>query len=105
MIGLPNRRSWALLLLLLLAFPSVIAEELGRLFFSAEERQVLNQKRSLPAPDKTDGSLPTQKPAASFDSMESVPLPPPKVTGRVTRSSGNDTVWINHQPQYKRGKP
>ena len=105
MIGLPNRRSWALLLLLLLAFPSVIAEELGRLFFSAEERQVLNQKRSLPAPDKTDGSLPTQKPAASFDSMESVPLSAPKVTGRVTRSSGNDTVWINHQPQYKRGKP
>ncbi len=104
MIGLPNRRSWALLLLLSLAFPSVIAEELGRLFFSAEERQVLNQKRSLPAPDKTAGSLPIQKPAASFDSMESVPLPAPKVTGQVTRSSGNNTVWVNHHPQYKRGR-
>ena len=104
MIGLPNRRSWTLLLLLLLAFPSVIAEELGRLFFSAVERQVLNQKRSLPAPDKTAGSLPIQKPAASFDSMESVPLPAPKVTGQVTRSSGNNTVWVNHHPQYKRGR-
>ena len=99
------QRCTALLILLATGIPAAQAEELGRLFFSAVERQVLNQKRSLPAPDKTDGSLPTQKPAASFDSMESVPLPAPKVTGRVTRSSGNDTVWINHQPQYKRGKP
>ena len=100
MIGLPNRRSWALLLLLLLVFPSVIAEELGRLFFSAEERQVLNQKRSLPAPDLAREALSKQELVASDEPTESVRLPPPKVTGRVTRSSGNDTVWINHSPNY-----
>ena len=99
------QRCTALLILLATRIPAAEAEELGRLFFSAEERWVLNQKRALPAPDLAREALLKQDLAASFDSMESVPLPPPKVTGRVTRSSGNDTVWMNHQPQYKRGKP
>ena len=99
------QRCTALLILLATRIPAAEAEELGRLFFSAEERRVLNQKRALPAPDLAREALLKQDLAASFDSMESVPLPPPKVTGRVTRSSGNDTVWMNHQPQYKRGKP
>ncbi len=99
-------RSCAVLLILLVTrIPAAQAEELGRLFFSADERRLLNQKRALPAPDVARKALSKQELAAGDESTESVPLPPPKVTGRVTRSSGNDTVWMNHQPQYKRGKP
>ena len=99
------QRCTALLILLATGIPAAQAEELGRLFFSADERRVLNQKRALPVPDLARESLLKQERAASGEPTESVPLPPPKVTGRVTRSSGNDTVWMNHQPQYKRGKP
>ena len=99
------QRCTALLILLATGIPAAQAEELGRLFFSADERRVLNQKRALPAPDLARESLLKQELAASDEPTESVPLPPPKVTGRVTRSSGNDTVWMNHHPQYKRGKP
>ena len=99
------RRCTALLILLATRIPAAQAEELGRLFFSADERRVLNQKRALPAPDLAREALPKQELAAGDEPTESVPLPPPKVTGRVTRSSGNDTVWMNHHPQYKRGKP
>ena len=99
-------RSCAVLLILLATrIPAAQAEELGRLFFSADERRALNQKRALPAPDLAREALSKQELAASDEPTESVPLPPPKVTGRVTRSSGNDTVWMNHHPQYKRGKP
>ncbi len=98
------QRCTSLLILLATRIPAAQAEELGRLFFGAEERRVLNQKRALPAPDLAQEALPKQEPAAGDEPTESVPLPPPKVTGRVTRSSGNDTVWINHHPQYKRGK-
>ena len=99
------RRCTALLILLVTRIPAAQAAELGRLFFSADERRVLNQKRALPAPDVARKALSKQELAAGDEPTESVPLPPPKVTGRVTRSSGNDTVWMNHHPQYKRGKP
>ena len=98
------RSCTVLLILLVTRIPAAQAEELGRLFFSADERRVLNQKRALPAPDLAREALPKQELAAGDEPTESVPLPPPKVTGRVTRSSGNDTVWMNHHPQYKRGK-
>ena len=101
----PVRTCTALLIVLATQVPGVQAEELGRLFFNAQERQLLNQKRALPAPDVAREALSKKELAAVDEPTESVPLPPPKVTGRVTRSSGNDTVWINHQPQYKRGKP
>ena len=94
------QRCTALLILLATRIPAAQAEELGRLFFSADERRVLNQKRALPAPDVAREALPKQELAASDEPTESVPLPPPKVTGRVTRSSGNDTVWMNHSPNY-----
>ncbi len=97
-------RCTALLILLAPGMPAAPAEELGRLFFRADERRVLNQKRALPAPYVAREALPKQELAASDEPTESVPLPPPKVTGRVTRSSGNDTVWMNHHPQYNRGK-
>ena len=104
MSGLSIRGCAALLMLFPVGISTATAAELGRLFFSAQERQLLNQKRALPAPDLARESLAKQERSASPELMESVPLPPPKVTGRVTRSSGNDTVWINHHPQYKRGK-
>ncbi len=94
----------ALLILLATGIPDAQADELGRLFFSAEERRLLNQKRVLPAPDLAREALSKQELVASAKVMESVTLPEPKVTGKVIRSSGNNTVWMNHRPQYKRGK-
>ena len=86
--------------------PQTSADELGRLFFSAEERQILNQKRIAPIREAKLESVPKadSEPTAALAPAESVPLPPPKITGQVLRSSGNNTIWMNHFPQYKRGK-
>lgn len=81
--------------------------EMGRLFFTPQERQALNQKRlraQASGAHKTDAKSDAEL-MADAEPIESVPLPPPKITGKVTRSSGNNTLWVNHYPQYKRGRP
>ena len=91
--------------LILAAFASSAgANEIGRLFFSPDQRQNLNQKRSnVTVPP---ARVPTAKvsPDTVTDpvSTASVPIPPQRITGRVTRSSGNNTVWINQTPNYAR---
>ena len=84
----------------------VSADELGRLFFSEKERQTLNQERSNPARVASRDADPKVQSDASanLEPSESVPLPPRTITGRVLRSSGNNTDWVNHFPQYKRGR-
>ena len=84
--------------------PKVSAEELARLFFSAQERQALSQKRLAPpkAETKKLQSEIASDTVANEDVSESVVLPPPKITGRVVRSSGNNTVWMNQHPQFRR---
>jgi hypothetical protein len=81
------------------------AEELARLFFTPQERQSLNQKRVAPPvmPTPKFATQPIPAPADVERTADSVALPPAKITGRVVRSSGNNTVWINHYPQYRRG--
>lgn len=84
--------------------PLANAEQLGRLFFSDAERKALNEKR-LSAKikptariEKKDATAPDAE--TSTEVSESVRLPEPKITGKVIRSSGNDTVWLNHSPNY-----
>ena len=73
------------LLLALAAFslfaPAAQAQELGRLFFTPEQRASLDARRKARIPDK---------PAAVV-----VAAPVTRLDGYVKRSSGPPTVWIN----------
>jgi hypothetical protein len=57
------------------------AQELGRLFFTPEQRSSLDARRKARVPDK---------PAAVV-----VSSPTTRVDGYVQRSGGPDTVWVN----------
>jgi len=69
----------ALLLALLSAGPAA-AQQLGRLFFTPEQRAALDARRAARLPDK---------PAAVAES------PTTRVDGYVKRSSGKSTVWVD----------
>ena len=72
--------------LIFLAFiastPPASAQELGRLFFTEEQRAALDARRKARMPDR-----PT-RPAA-------VASPTTRVDGYVQRSNGPSTVWVN----------
>jgi hypothetical protein len=70
-----------LFLCLLLLAPATQAQELGRLFFTPDQRASLDARRKARVPDK---------PAAA-----AVAAPVTRVDGYVSRSSGPSTVWIN----------
>ena len=67
-------------LLLLLPAGQAAAQELGRLFFTPEQREALDARRKARLPDK---------PAAS------APSPTTRIDGYVQRSRGKSTVWVN----------
>ena len=72
----------ALLLIVALVAPSAsVAQELGRLFFTPEQRKALDARRKARVPDK---------PAAAV-----VVSPTTRVDGLVKRSGGPSTVWVN----------
>ena len=119
------RRAAALLPLigsaLAAAAPPPAPVVLDRLFFSPDERRAMEHPRrpsiaptpappgapALPAVVRPERPIPLDsagvpRPAAA--EVNSVETPPPKMTGFVKRSSGNDTIWINQQPQYRRGE-
>jgi len=73
-------RAAAFVLLLLLA-PGAEAQELGRLFFTPQQRADLDARRKARVPDK---------PAAA-----AVASPVTRLDGYVKRSDGPSTVWIN----------
>jgi len=73
-----------LLLSLLLAAPALRAQELGRLFFTPEQRSALDARRKARVPDK---------PAAA-----AVVSPTTRLDGYVKRSEGPSTVWVNGDP-------
>jgi hypothetical protein len=58
------------------------AQELGRLFFTPEQRAALDARRKARVPDK---------PAAT----PQVESPVTRVQGAVQRSGGRSTVWVN----------
>lgn len=61
-----------------------LGQELGRLFFTPQQRQELDRKR---ATNVTTEERPVVESAVT-------------VNGHVTRSSGKTTTWINGVPQY-----
>ena len=70
-------------LLLCVAFcPEPFAQELGRLFFTPTQREVLDARRRARVPDK---------PAAT----PLVISPTTRLDGYVRRSDGRSTVWVN----------
>ena len=72
----------ATLLVLFLVFaPCAQAQELGRLFFTPQQRADLDARRKARVPDK---------PAAA-----AVASPVTRLDGYVKRSGGPSTVWIN----------
>jgi hypothetical protein len=60
------------------------AQELGRLFFTAEQREALDARRKARVPDK---------PAAPV-----VASPTTRLDGYVQRSGGRSTVFVNGEP-------
>ena len=73
----------ALMLLVFIAsIPPASAQELGRLFFTEEQRAALDARRKARVPDR-----PTA-PAAATSSTT-------RVDGYVRRSDGPSTVWVN----------
>ena len=69
-----------LLLALTIASAAAQAEELGRLFFTPEQRAALDARRRARIPD-SPGSI--------------VATPVTRVDGFVKRSAGPSTIWIN----------
>src|SRR6266568_7821563 len=68
--------------------PAAADENLGRLFFTPEQRQDLDRRRQANIRDS----------AASADNRVTV-------NGQVSRSFGKTTVWINGVPQENTRKP
>jgi hypothetical protein len=60
------------------------ADELGRLFYTPQQRQELDRRRASNVPEKE---------AAVVESSVTV-------NGHVARSSGKTTTWVNGVPQY-----
>ena len=85
---LPNHGGLVLGLFLIVAcipFPAD-SEELGRLFFTPERRQLLDRQRQL-----------------NIQERKEIPEDPTlTINGVVTRSSGKRTVWINGVAQDER---
>lgn len=70
---------------------SVAAQELGRLFFTPEQRQALDARRKARVPDK---------PAAT-----AVAAPTLRLDGYVKRAAGRSTVWVNGESLGEGGQP
>ena len=68
--------------------PAAADENLGRLFFTPQQRQDLDRRRQANIQDS----------AASADNRVTV-------NGQVSRSLGKTTVWINGVPQENTRKP
>jgi hypothetical protein len=64
--------------------PALGQQQLGRLFFTPEQRDALDARRKARLPDK---------PAAPV-----VASPTTRLDGYVMRSGGKSTVWVNSEP-------
>jgi hypothetical protein len=73
-----------LLLLFLSLSESCIAQELGRLFFTPEQRQALDQRRRARVPDRPSAPI--------------VVSPTTRMDGYVQRRGGKSTVFVNGEP-------
>ena len=76
-----NRKSAWLLGATMLVSTQAVGQELGRLFFTPEQRSALDARRKARIPDK---------PATVV-----IESPVTRVDGLVSRGSGKSTVWVN----------
>jgi hypothetical protein len=74
---------WLVPIAVLISAPAG-AQELGRLFFTPEQRAALDARRKARIPDKPTAVV--------------VESPVTRLDGLVTRGSGRSTVWINGEP-------
>ena len=65
------------------ALPAAAQEQLGRLFFTPEQRSALDARRKARVPDKPTANV--------------VVSPTMRLDGYVKRSSGRSTVWVNRE--------
>lgn len=72
---------WIFTITLLCVAADAAAQELGRLFFTPEQRAAMDARRKARVPDK---------PAAA-----AVASPTTRLDGYVRRSRGPSTVWVN----------
>ena len=88
-----NRRL-ALLVVILLAAPSGVshAQQLGRLFFTDDQRAALDARRRARVPDKPSATPVVVSPTTRLD-------------GFVKRSEGPSTVWVNGEPLQENVRP
>lgn len=75
---------WLMSLVLAAPASPAFSQELGRLFFTPEQRAELDARRRARVPDK---------PAAAVTAS-----PTTTVDGYVERSGGPSTVWVNGEP-------
>ena len=79
---------------LLFAYADItLAEGLGQLFFSTEERHILDERR-----DSGEGPAPVTLPGT--DEPEAPMVGVISFDGKVERSGGGSTVWVNGRPVY-----
>jgi hypothetical protein len=67
------------------------AQELGRLFFTREQREALDARRKARVPDKPTAAV--------------VVSPTTRLDGYVKRSTGPSTVWVNGEAQPDAAQP
>jgi hypothetical protein len=72
--------------------PAIQAQDLGRLFFTEEQRAALDARRKARVPDR---------PAAA----PVVASPTTRLDGFVKRSQGPSTVWVNGAPLQESVRP
>lgn len=110
-----KRFAYTVASMILIAQPSAQSEPLGRLFFSPDERSLLDARRSapktilapiappavVPPPKKQVQSVLVTGPKA--DKNQEAPQRRQVMTGFVERSSGANTVWTNNQAQHVEG--
>ena len=80
---------------LVAAYPdAAVADSFGRLFFSAEERRTINDMREADTePEVRDSGPRKSTPVAPVVDVISF-------DGKVERSDGGSTVWVNGRPVY-----
>jgi len=63
---------------------SCSAQEIGRLFFTPEQRQALDARRRARLPDRPSAPV--------------IASPTTRLNGYVSRDNGKSTVWVNGEP-------
>ena len=89
---LPARTALLAAAIVLAGAGSAQAQDLGRLFFTPEQRAALDARRKARVPDKPAATPVTESPVT-------------RVNGAVQRGSGRSTVWVNGEMIPENAQP